>query len=124
MSILDTTFRTITCNGPNCKKSVTFEPPRNNQVPPKTGEIFAAPENSWLNTTFRTLQASDGRNFCYCSDTCEVEAAGTGVHNRPEPKKIVEMPAAGSAEFVRLAAEAAKAREQADKDLRNGPTQS
>lgn len=110
MSVIDTQFRTITCNGPKCDKTVTYDVKQAN-------ETIADEKNAWLHAV-RFTSTSDGRNFAYCSDTCELEGIGTGIHNKPETKKIVDAPATPAA--VAAAAAAAKQAEDATKALKAG----
>ena len=112
MGIVNVTFRTITCNGPECKNTVTYESS-------KEKETIEAPENAWVNG-LRTIQTLDQRMFTYCSDVCEIGGVKTGQHNKPEPKKIVDTSGAPSAQIAEAAA-AAKAAEEATKQLKAGP---
>jgi hypothetical protein len=68
MAIYDTILRTITCDGPNCVKTVTFQ--QN-----KADKMDIIEQHPWLRTA-RLVQVG-GRNFVYCSDLCEVEAIRT-----------------------------------------------
>jgi hypothetical protein len=70
MAIIDTTFRTITCDAPGCDKTVTFEM--------NSDETDIVEQHPWLHTA-RLVQAA-GRNFVYCSDSCEVAAISDGAH--------------------------------------------
>ena len=72
MSVVDTTYRTITCNGPDCTKTVTFDIKQADQ---------AVKENLWLTSTRLVNRLSDGKVFAYCSDACEVKAIAAGAHN-------------------------------------------
>lgn len=110
MSIHDTVIRTITCNGPECKNTVTFEQKENKE---------AVDANPWLKSA-RVIQTGDGRNLVYCSDVCEVNGVGSGAHNPPEAKKVIEMPTGGSLDAIKKAAAAAKAAEEGTKALREG----
>lgn len=107
MGIVDTTFRTISCNG--CDKTVTFDQKDAQKI---------SQENPWLLNT-RVLQTGDGRNFSYCSDLCEISGVQAGQHNKPEPKKIIEMPA-GAEYAIRQAAAAAKQQEAATAAIKAG----
>ena len=84
MSISDAVSRTISCDAPECGKTVSFNP----QVP---DEVIALPD--WIRTT-RTVQLGNRASFTYCSDVCEVKGVTTGNHNVPEPKQIQEATAA------------------------------
>jgi hypothetical protein len=110
MSIVDNQYRTITCNGSDCDKTVTFDL--------KQVET-AVKENPWLENTRLVNRLSDGRVFAYCSDTCEVKAVTTGAHNKEE-KKVVEMPTGSAREAILRAAQAAKAAEEGAKALKEG----
>lgn len=109
MTIVDSAIRNITCDAEGCTKAVLYD-----RKDEKT--VFDNPDNAWLKTT-RVIQTADGRNFTYCSDLCEVNGTGSGKHNIPEPKKIVETtnPAA-----IAMAAQAAAQARQADQTLREG----
>jgi hypothetical protein len=119
-----TTIRTVTCDGPGCDKTITFEMgSRETGVPKETEALLTAPENAWMNTTLRTVTTPDGRQLIFHDDVCEVNSVATGNHNKPEPKKVIQMPSSAAAvEQIRKAAVEAAARKQADKDLRAGPT--
>ena len=122
MGVQQTVYKTVSCNGPGCDKSVTFEVgTQQTGIPKETEAILSAPENSWMNSTLRTVRTPDGRELVLCSDVCEVNSVAAGNHNKPEPKKIIELPTGGPTEYIRRAAEAAKVKEQADRDLRAGP---
>lgn len=105
MSIVDSQFRTVTCNGPECKKTVTF----NMQEKDKAKAEAVMADNPWLKT-LRLVQAH-GENFAYCSDECEVNSVSLSIHNPPEERKIISIDGAGSAQVRQAAAEAAAAAE-------------
>ncbi len=107
MSIIDVQVRTISCNA--CDKTVTFNIKEHQQ---------ALDANAWLKSS-RVIQTGDGRNFVYCSDQCEIAGIGSGVHNIPEQKKVVEVEGTGTA-AIAIAAEAAKNAEQATKAIKDG----
>ena len=115
MAILDATFRTVTCNGPNCTKTVTFEHSQSGE-----GVRTALEENAWLKTTRITQPLAGGRNFVYCSDECEIAGAGSGAHNPEEPKKIITAPGNAGIAAIQQAAANAKAAEEATKALKSG----
>src|SRR5258706_13270075 len=111
MGIVNIGYTTITCEGPNCRKTVTF------LASDEQAEL-AKPDNIWVMKTARTvvnLVPAPGQQKpvprLYCGDVCEAEALATGVHNVPEPKRIVTEPASAAA--VAAAAAAAQQAEQA-----------
>lgn len=108
MSMVQTTVRTTTCD--LCKITATFE-----VTQAGVAEAVVA-ANPWL-ATGRLVQTTDGRNLFYCSDKCEVDAVATGVHNKPEEKKVV---AEGNSQAVQIAAAIAAQREAANKALHEG----
>lgn len=110
MGLIDSAVRTITCNGPECPRTITFDRRQEKQT-------FEAPGNEWLKSV-RIIQTVDARNLVYCSDTCEVKGVATGSHNLPEPKKIIEAPASSAA--IEAAAAAARQAEQATAALKSG----
>ncbi len=110
MGLIDSTIRTITCNGPKCNCTITFDRRLEKQT-------FDAQENVWLKST-RIIQTLDGRTLVYCSDICEVNGVGTGQHNMPEPKTIIEPGA--SAEAIAAAAQAARQAETATAAIKAG----
>lgn len=105
MSIIDSQFRTVTCNGPQCTKTVTF----NIQEKDKAKAEAVMADNPWLKT-MRIVQAH-GENFVYCSDECEVNNVAQGLHNPPEERKIVSIDGGGNMQIRQAAAEAAAAAE-------------
>jgi hypothetical protein len=110
MSVIDATYRTMTCNGVGCTNSVTFDIKN-------AEETFKA--TPWLRT-FRIVQAN-GRNFFYCGDLCEISGIEAEVHNPPEEKKIVELPSVGSAtSAIQAAAAAARAAEESTRKIKSG----
>jgi hypothetical protein len=113
MSVIDTQYRTISCN--SCKNTVTFEVEENKKNPNPTMN-----ENPWLATT-RLVQGG-GKNYVYCSDECEVEGVTAGNHNPPEEKKIIDISKVGAnaVNAIKMAAEKAARDEQATKDIKDG----
>ena len=110
MSVIDATFRTMTCNGVGCKNTVTFDTKDAEQTFKGT---------PWLRS-FRIV-AAQGRNFFYCNDVCELSGVEAGVHNPPEEKKIVELPSVGSATTaIQQAAAAARAAEESTRKIKSG----
>ena len=81
MSTIKTVYVTLSCDGPECGKTVTFE---------ATQEIAKQIEqdNPWLQG-MRHVKTSDGREFGYCSDECEIKSVGAGTHNKLEVKHVV-----------------------------------
>lgn len=109
---MDNVFRTISCDGPGCEKTVTF-----NQKDPE--EIKKSHEdNPWLNTS-RVIQTGDGRTFIYHDDVCEVQGVASGKHNPPEQKKILEIPT-GADYAIKSAAAAAAQKAFAEKAIKAG----
>jgi hypothetical protein len=109
MPIIDTSIRSIQCDGPGCDKHVLFD--RKDEK-----ATFENPENIWLRAT-RVVQTADGRNLVFHSDECEVKSVGTGKHNIPEAPKIV--PTGNPAAIAALAQAAANAK-AADAAIRAG----
>jgi hypothetical protein len=118
MGVVNTVYTTISCEGPDCTKTVTF-------LATEEQQELAKPENSWVLKTARTTvnlvpappqQKPQPRLFC--SDICEINSIKTGAHNVPEPKRIVSEPASAAA--VAQAAAAAKRAEAATEALRAG----
>jgi hypothetical protein len=107
MSVIESLFRTITCD--TCGKSVTFDP-----KDPQS----ALEENPWIKTVRIVQRIADGRNFCYDSDECELKSVAAGQHNPEEPKKVVAFP--GGAQAIAQAAAAAKAQEESNRALKSG----
>ena len=107
MSIIRTAFSTISCD--SCDKTITFE--ESKQV-----EILEA--NPWLKTLRIVQRASDGRNFSFCSDACELSSVASGRHNPEEKKQIIDVPA--NSNLIAQAAAAAKAAEDATRKIKDG----
>lgn len=118
MGINAVSYETITCNGPECPRTVTYETSQ-------AGAVFAQEENAWVKTARLVqplLQNPQNPNklvFLYCSDECEVKGTALGVHNLPEPKRIIAGPQV-NAEQVAAAAAAAKRAEEATAALKSG----
>lgn len=110
MGIIDIGFRTITCNGPKCDKTITI---------PAEDVKTAVSENPWLQG-LRVLQTGDGRNFTYCCDLCEIDGVSTGQHNLPEQKKIVNVEAGAANLALKQAAAAVAAQKESDRALKAG----
>lgn len=110
MSIIQQTFKTVTCNGPECKNTVTFEAGQEQAV---------AEEKPWFKT-LRMVQTAQGRNFVYCSDNCEIAnvSAGSGAHN-PEERKNIIVPEGANA--MAQAEQQAKIAEAAARAMKAGP---
>lgn len=106
MSQHSQTFITISCDGDGCEKAATF-------VQTAEGEKQALEAHPWLYAA-RAIQTTDGRKFTYCSDECEIKAAGAGVHNKP----IIVTPQGPN--DVALAAQAAEAAAKATAALKAG----
>jgi len=113
MAAVDNVYRTFTCNGIECTKTVTFE-----QTQDQLGLKQAVDANPWMKTIRLVQSVFNGRNFLYCSDECELSAVAAGSHNPEEPKKIIAMPAGANA--IAAAAAAAKAAEEGTKALKSG----
>lgn len=112
MSTIVTQFVTITCDGPECPNTSTF-------AQTKEGEAAAIQANPWL-TNIRFVQSppdqqhQEGTRFVYCSDQCEIKAAGAGNHN----KKQIVVPTGPNA--VELQAQAAARAHAATAALKSG----
>lgn len=108
MPIINLQYRTITCD--KCGKTITFE---------ATNGLLAdvVEANPWLKTN-RAVQTADSRVFSYCSDVCEIENVGTGIHNAPEPKQV-QQPTGGATAIAQAAAEARR-RQLANDAIKNG----
>jgi hypothetical protein len=107
LSTVQTTFLTVSCDGPGCTKSVTF--PGTEQ-----GQLEAMRDAPWLNS-LRIVQTSDKRQLGYCSDECEANAVGNGSHNKLE-KRIIT----ATGQQVDLAARAAEQARQTNAALHQG----
>lgn len=119
MTMINTVYATVTCDGPECQKTVTY------LASDEQAEL-AKPENAWVLKTARIVQnliPAPGQQKpqarMFCSDECEIKSAATGAHNVPEPKRIIA--GAASAEHVAAAAAAAKMAQQATEQIKAGP---
>lgn len=111
MGYKEVKFLTVTCNGPNCDKTITC-------LATPEAHKEAADKNPWM-LSYRNITTFDGRQFGYCSDVCEVDSITAGNHNKLEQKKVVSVDS--NAEFqMRQAAEAARRAEEATKNLKEG----
>ena len=116
--LINTVYSTVVCEGPGCEKSVTY-------LASEEQTELAKPENAWVRLTARVVQnliPAPGQQRpqarLFCSDECEIKSAATGVHNVPEPKRIVNEPA--NAAQVAQAAEAAARAQKATQALKAG----
>lgn len=109
MGVIQATIRTVKCD--KCEITTTFEVTERGVAQ----EIVDA--NPWLSTG-RLINTTDGRVYFYCSDKCEVEGTASGLHNKPEPKKIIDSPANNQA--VAVAAAIAAQRDASTKALKEG----
>jgi hypothetical protein len=116
MSTQNTTFQTLSCDGPNCKNSAVIE------ASDPAAVAKALTENPWIKV-LRTVISSERLNaqgqpvqYNFCSDVCLVNAATARMFDE---QKIVTP--TGNANAQIKAALEAKAREQAaDAALRQG----
>lgn len=100
---MSVSFVTVTCDG-KCGQTVTF-------AQTQEEEKQALKDHPWLNS-MRVIQTRDKRQFQYCSDSCEIEAVSTGIHNIAEEKKIATNVNQSQIDFAARAAHiAAKANE-------------
>lgn len=112
MGVRQTAFVTVSCDGPECPNTVTFEGTQQDLQ-------RAENENPWMKTQrtvaikpqFPNQQATQ---YTYCSDTCEANAIGKGLHN-PAPQ--IE---AGTPQNLALAQRAAQAAKASDEALKSG----
>lgn len=110
MPVINTGFRTVTCDAPGCDKTATFE--ATNGMPPEALEEFP-----WLRTN-RVTQTADGRMFSTCSDVCMIKLAETGCYNSVEKQTVA--PVTGGTAAIAAAAAAARRRQIADDAIRAG----
>ncbi len=108
MSTLSVSFVTITCDG-GCGNTATF-------ASTQEEEKQAVKDHPWMNTV-RVLQTRDKRQYQYCSDKCEIEAANAGTHNPLEEKKIATTVNQSHIDF---AARAAHMAAEANKAMKTG----
>ncbi|VVB52896.1 Uncharacterised protein [uncultured archaeon] len=108
MSVVQSTFVTVSCDGPDCQKTITFEAT-------EKGNAEAIRDNAWL-TTHRAIQTSDRRNLGYCSDECEAKGLATGAHNKLEQRIIT----GASSQSVDLAVRAAAQAKAATDAIKHG----
>ncbi len=112
MPILDSTFRTVTCNA--CNKTVTYEQNQRDQEFMKK----VMEDNPWLRSN-RVVLTADGRNFSYCSDMCMLAGVESGLFNMPEPAKV-EIPTGSATAQIAAAAAAAKRQAEAQTAIKTG----
>lgn len=110
MGIVQTIYKTVTCDGPSCKNTATFEHRQDNR-----GVLEAVEKYPWIKM-IREVQAAN-RNFLFCSDQCMLESAGLG-HFNPEDRKSIVLPEGANA--MAHAAAQAKVAEDANRAIRSG----
>jgi hypothetical protein len=113
--IVNISYQTVSCDGPNCKKTATYE------ASPQ-GYAKSLEENPWLFTARGVTAAGPDekgqpRQFSYCSDACEVNAITAGTHNALQ-KKVIDIAVGSTA--LKQAAEQAARQQAADKAIREG----
>jgi hypothetical protein len=109
MPIVPVAYKTIQCDGPDCKNSVIFLEEQNAMQK-------LANDLPWFKT-LRMVQNSSGRNFVYCSDECEILNVGSGAHN-PEERKQIVLPTGANSQ--QLAAAEAQRQIEINKTLKTG----
>ncbi len=109
MPVLDIQTKTIKCDGLDCTKTVTFNVAEGKDVVNKSG-------NEWMKAV-RLVQTPDGRVLVYHDDVCEISGIRQGLHNIPEPKRLIE---AANPAAVAAAAQAAEAARNSDTNLKSG----
>src|ERR1700677_2430481 len=110
MSIVTTSYKTITCNGPRCTNTITFEDSQG------AAQKVAA-EVPWFKTLRVVQVVVTGRNLTLCSDQCELDSVASGAHNPEERTNIILPHGANSQE---IAAAQAKQAEEATKAMKKG----
>jgi hypothetical protein len=119
MSTTQSTFQTVTCDGPNCKKSELLE------VTDQAAIAKKVTENPWLKNLRNVLSAgkrgADGQpiQYNFCSDTCLVDAATAGLFIPDEEKKIIPPDGNANAQIRQMLEEKARTA-AADVALRRG----
>ena len=103
-------YKTVSCNGPGCENTVTYEA---SQEGADQAITLTTP---WMKT-LRVVQTKQGRVFAYCSDSCELGSIAAGNHN-PEERKQIVLPQGANAQ-QQAAYEAARA-EAATKAIKAG----
>lgn len=106
MGFSDKQLRTITCDGPGCDKTVTFD----------LKDIPAIQAIEWLKGV-RVIQTGDNRSFSYCSDVCEVKGLTTTKHNLLEKPSVIQ---SATEADVKAAAAQSEGDAAATEALKNG----
>ncbi len=112
MPIQKQQFNTITCDAPECDKTITFEVTQNGIDP----AVIEA--NPWMKTN-SVVSTADNRVFSFCSTLCLVKAASAGLFDPVEPKQVQPVQGSGIAAVAAAAAEARR-KAQADQNIRDG----
>jgi hypothetical protein len=73
-------------------------------------------DNAWIKTVRTVQRVSDGAQFVYCSDECEVVSVGAGQHN-PQTKSAIVT--GNEAQIKQVAAQVA-AQHEATKRIKAG----
>ena len=110
-------MQVISCDGPQCDKSVAFEIAANGQPTQEGQQVLASAD--WVKG-LRLVQTADKRNFSYCSDTCQVEHISTGAINPPEEKKIIAIDQGKHNLAMAQAKRHAEAARQSNQALKSG----
>lgn len=108
MGVVDTSYKTVTCN--TCGLTATYQHPQEHNA--------MVEANPWIKTS-RFIQTSDQRTFLYCSDLCEIAGIESKLHNVQEAPKV-EIPTGGAQAQIAAAAAAAKRAEEANKAIKEG----
>jgi hypothetical protein len=112
MPVIETQIRTLTCDGKECDKTITYDMKTHNQV-------ILDPVNAWLLNT-RIVSTADGRNLVFCSSLCEASAVESGLNDPPQLKKVVSITDVGGSAAIKFAAAAAKKAADATRALKEG----
>lgn len=83
MGVITESHTIMSCDGPNCQKTVTFD---------KGNAAQMQKENPWMLTARVVQLAKNNQTFVYCTSLCELNAVEKGKHDPVDflEKKISE----------------------------------
>lgn len=97
----------LVCDREGCPNKIAYV---------RENEQEVVKDNAWIKTVRTVQRVSDGSQFVYCSDECEIVSVGAGKHNPQTAPLLVE----GNAAQIRQVAAQVQAQHEATKRIKAG----